>query len=136
MSNLNSSKVCRKCSGIKADRFFLTIHVDDIYLVCAEQGSDQFRSITVNLTMKMEGPYKPKSGDVLYYLKKRWTLLEQGVFVQPNPSYVHKLCELLELKKKKRKTLPHHANLEVFDKANADEDEFLSEVDERKPRSG
>ena len=120
----------------KVRKIFLTIHVDDILLVCSEQDGEWFKSITTSLTMKMDGPHKPGSGDMSYYLKKRWTLLEQGVFVQPNPSYIHKMVELLELQNKKRKTLPHHSTLEVFDKSSSSTTEFLNEAEQKKFRSG
>ena len=81
------------------------------------------------LTMKMDGPYQPGSGDMFYYLKKRWALLEQGVFVQPNPSYIHKMVELLQLQNKKHKSLPHHSTLEVSDKASSSATEFLNGED-------
>ena len=120
----------------KVRKIFLTIHVDDILLVCSEQDGEWFKSITTSLTMKTDGPYRPGSGDMFYYLKKRWTLLAQGVFVQPNPSYIHKMIELLELQRKKDKALPHHATLEVFGKSSSAVNDFLNEAEQKKFRSG
>ena len=50
-------------------------------------------------------------------------LATQGIFVRPNPSYIKKMVELLELHGKKTKTLPNHSNLEVYDKDNIKEHE-------------
>ena len=46
------------------------------------------------------------------------------------------MVELLELHGKKTKTLPHHSNLEVYDKDNIKEHERLSAEDQRMFRSG
>jgi len=83
------------------------------------------------LTMNAEGPFEYGSNNTFYYLKKKVVLARQGIFVQPNPSYIKKMVKLLELHGKKTKTLPHHSNLEVYDKDNIKEHERLNAEDQR-----
>ena len=120
----------------KSRMMFLTIHVDDVMLVRGEEDFVWFRSVTTTLTMKSSAPHYARSGDVLYYLKKRISLLEPGILIQPNPSYISKMVELLKVQGKKFKSLPHHTNLEVYDKEKVKSHEFLSPEAQRTFRSG
>ena len=94
------------------------------------------KMVRKQLTMNAEGPFEYGSDNTFYYLKKKVVLARQGIFVQPNPSYIKKMVELLELHGKKTKTLPHHSNLEVYDKDNIKEHERLNAEDQRMFRSG
>ena len=67
--------------------------------------------VRTRLTMNSEGQFRFNSGETLYYLKKKVMLARQGIFIQPNPSYIKKMVELLELEGKKAKSLPHHSSL-------------------------
>ena len=72
----------------------------------------------------------------MYYLKKRITLCSQGVFIQPNPTYVTKMVSLLGVENKKVKSLPHYASLETYSKDEIAEHEKLSVADQKTYRSG
>ena len=62
------------------------------------------------------------SGKTLYYLKKKVMLARQGIVIQPNPSYIKKMVELLELE---GKSFPHHSSLEVYNKDEIKDNERL-----------
>ena len=113
------------------------IHVDDVLVASGIEDWTWFSEmVRKQLTMNAEGPFEYGSNNTFYYLKKKVVLARQGIFVQPNPSYIKKMVELLELHGKKTKTLPHHSNLEVYDKGNIKEHERLNAEDQRMFRSG
>ena len=113
------------------------IHVDDVLVASGIEDWTWFSEmVRKQLTMNAEGPFEYGSNNTFYYLKKKVVLARQGIFVQPNPSYIKKMVELLELHGKKTKTLPHHSNLEVYDKGNIKERERLNAEDQRMFRSG
>ncbi|CAK9101753.1 Reverse transcriptase Ty1/copia-type domain-containing protein [Durusdinium trenchii] len=118
-------------------KMFLMIHVDDVLVASGiEDGTWFSKMVRKQLTMNAEGPFEYGSNNTFYYLKKKVVLARQGIFVQPNPSCIKKMVELLELHGKKTKTLPHHSNLEVYDKDNIKEHERLNAEDQRMFRSG
>ena len=94
----------------------MTIHVDDILVLCGEGDFRWFQEITNSLVMKSEGPFNYRSPEKFYYLKKEITLKPEGVFIRPNPAYTKKMVEMLKLDNKKVKALPHDAQLEVHAK--------------------
>ena len=94
--------------------------------------------VRTHLTMNSEGPFRFNSGETLYYSKKKVMLARQGIFIQPNPSYIKKMVELLGLglEGKKAKSLPHHASLEVYSKDDIKDNERLDAEGQRIFRSG
>ena len=118
-------------------KMFLMIHVDDVLVASGVEDWTWFsKMVRKQLTMSAEGPFEYGSNNTFCYLKKKVVLARQGIFVQPNPSYIKKMVELLELHGKKTKTLPRHSNLEVYDKDNIKEHERLDAEDQRMFRSG
>ena len=96
-------------------RIYLTIHVDDVLIVSSSKDFEWFReNVTKDLTIKVDGPHAQGSGEMLLYLKKRISLLPEGVLIQPNGAYIPKLVELLKLGKRRFKGLPHHPTLESY----------------------
>ena len=92
--------------------------------------------VRTRLTMNSEGQFRFNSGETLYYLKKKVMLARQGIFIQPNPSYIKKMVELLGLEGKKAKSLPHHSSLEVYSKDDIKDNERLDAEGQRIFRSG
>ena len=88
-----------------------------------------------SLTVKVGGPHSFGSNEKVFYLKKRITLSPEGVFIQPNPSYVSNLSSFLKVENKKVKTLPHHGALESFYREEIDESEKLDAANQRLFRS-
>ena len=86
--------------------------------------------------MKVDGPHLPASGDQVLYLKKRSTLKEDGILIQPNATYVPKLISLLKISGRRKKGLPHHATLEAFSSDLALESENLNREQASVFRSG
>lgn len=72
-------------------RIFLSVHVDDILLIC-KPGDVKWFTETAgkSVTMKVDGPRSQCEGGVLYYLKKI-SLFQEGVLIQPNGAYIPKL---------------------------------------------
>ena len=94
------------------------------------------RSLTTTLTMKSSGPHRVQTDDVLYYLKKKITMTPSGIFIQPNPSYIQKMVELLQLQGKKDKPLPHRATSEVYEKFAVKPEDCLTAEVQKVLRSG
>ena len=96
-------------------RLYVTIHVDDILIVGNKDDLEWFKqNVVKNMTVKIDGPHKQGSGDVVMYLKKRMTMLPDGILVQPNNTYIPKLTEMLKISNRRKKGLPHHATLESY----------------------
>ena len=96
-------------------RICLTIHVDDVLVVSTSKDLEWFQeNVTKDLTIRVDGPHAQGSGEMLLYLKKRISLLPEGILIQPNGSYIPKLVELLKLGKRRFKGLPHHPTLESY----------------------
>ena len=101
-----------------ARRIYLSVHVDDILLICKPADVEWFsQTAGKKLTMKIDGPHLQGEGGVLYYLKKKITLLQEGVLIQPNGPYIPKLISLLKISGRRKKGLPYHSTLESY---NAD----------------
>ena len=99
-------------------RIYLSVHVDDILLICKPADVEWFtQTAGKKLTMKVDGPHPQGEGGVLYYLKKKITLLQEGVLIQPNGTYIPKLISLLKISGRRKKGLPYHSTLESY---NAD----------------
>ena len=93
----------------------MNVHVDDILLVCEPEDVRWFeQAVGSTLTMKIDGPHLPASGEQLMYLKKRITMKEEGILIQPNATYVPKLVGMMKISNRRRKGLPYHATLETF----------------------
>ena len=56
--------------------------------------------------MKVDGPHLLASGDQMMYLKKRITMKEDGILIQPNATYVPKLTSLLKVTGRRKKGFP------------------------------
>ena len=118
-------------------KIFLNVHVDDILLVCNPVDLQWFQeTIGATLTMKVDGPHQQGSGEQLMYLKKRITMREDGILIQPNATYVPKLVSLLKVSGRRRKGLPYHATLEAFSPEVALEAELLDGEQAATFRSG
>ena len=120
-------------------KIFMMIHVDDVLVTCNPDDCAWFSTmVRTHLTMNSEGPFRFNSGETLYYSKKKVMLARQGIFIQPNPSYIKKMVELLGLglEGKKAKSLPHHASLEVYSKDDIKDNERLDAEGQRIFRSG
>ena len=101
-----------------ARRIYLSVHVDDILLICKPADVEWFsQTAGKKLTMKIDGPHLQGEGGVLYYLKKKITLLQEGVLIQPNGPYIPKLISVLKISGRRKKGLPYHSTLESY---NAD----------------
>eukprot|EP00435_Cladocopium_sp_Y103_P069481 s701_g33.t1 len=75
--------------------------------------------------MKVDGLHLQASGDQLMYLKKRITMKENGIVIQPNATYVPKLVSLMKVSGRRKKGLPYHATLEAYNPEFAVEAEML-----------
>ena len=95
-------------------RVYLSVHVDDVLLVGNEKDLEWFKKeVASGLTIKVDGPHAQGSGDTMFYLKKRITLLPEGILVQPNGTYIPKLINMLKISGRRKKGLPHHVVLET-----------------------
>ena len=98
----------------KDHHIYLTVHVDDVLLVCNDKDLKWFqKNIAKELTTKVDGPHQQCSGKTMMYLKKRITFLDEGTLIQPNNTYIPKLIELLKLAGRRKKGLPHHSTLDA-----------------------
>eukprot|EP00435_Cladocopium_sp_Y103_P036864 s1251_g9.t1 len=96
-------------------KVFINVHVDDILLICKPEDVPWFKqTVGATLKMKVDGPHLLASGEQVMYLKKRITLKEDGILIQPNATYVPKLISILKVSGRRKKGLPHHATLESF----------------------
>ena len=96
-------------------KVFINVHVDDILLICKPEDVPWFQqTVGATLKMKVDGPHLLASGDQMMYLKKRITMKEDGILIQPNATYVPKLTSLLKVTGRRKKGLPYHATLESF----------------------
>ena len=119
------STIMRKIQGGK--RIYLSVHVDDIILISKPEDLDWFsQTVGRTLTMKMDGPHLQGEGGSLYYLKKKITLLPEGIFIQPNNTYIPKLIALLKVSGRRKRGLPYHATLESYCPENDLEPERLT----------
>ena len=95
-------------------RGYLSVHVDDVLLVGSEKDLEWFKKeVASGLTIKVDGPHAQGSGDTMFYLKKRITLLPEGIWLQPNGTYIPKLINMLKISGRRKKGLPHHVVLET-----------------------
>eukprot|EP00435_Cladocopium_sp_Y103_P016569 s1241_g4.t1 len=118
-------------------RIFLNVHVDDILLVCKPEDVRWFETtIGARLTMKVDGPHEQASGSQLMYLKKRITMKENGILIQPNATYAPKLVSLMKVSGRRKKGLPYHATLEAYNPEFAVEAEMLGGEQAATFRSG
>ena len=96
-------------------RIYLSVHVDDIILICKPEDVEWFsQTVGRTLTMKKDGPHQQGEGRSLYYLKKKITLLPEGILIQPNNTYIPKLVALLKISGRRKRGLPYHATLESY----------------------
>ena len=65
----------------------------------------------VPLDNERDGPHLPASGEQLIYLKRRITLREDGILIQPNATSVLKLEVKMKMSGRRKKGLPYHATL-------------------------
>ena len=90
---------------MSTERLFVSIHVDDILLVCKPGDVEWFQStVSATLTMKVDGPHMPGDGSQVMYLKKRMTKKPGGILVQPNATYNPKLVGLMEVSGRRKKS--------------------------------
>ena len=109
-------------------RVYLSVHVDDVLLVGNEKDLEWFKKeVASGLTIKVDGPHAQGSGDIMFYLKKRITLLPEGILVQPNGTYIPKLINMLKISGRRKKGLPHHAVLETYNSEFPEQDVLTGE---------
>ena len=118
------STIMRRIQGDK--KIYLSVHVDDIILISKPEDVDWFSQTVRTLTMKMDGPHLQGEGGSLYYLKKKITLLPEGILFQPNNTYIPKLIALLKVSGRRKRVLPYHATLESYCPENDLEPERLT----------
>ena len=103
-------------------------HVDDVLVTCIPDDWTWFSAmVRVHLTVNSEGPFRLNSAEALCYLKKKVMFSRQGIFIQPNPSYI-KMVEFLELEAEKAKSLPHHSSLEAYSKDEVKDNETTNDL--------
>lgn len=78
-----------------------------------------------NMKMKVDGLHLPSSGEQLMYLKKRITMKDDRILIQPNAMYVPKLVSMMKVSARRRKGLPYHSTLENYSADFAIEAESL-----------
>ena len=93
------------------------------------------RSCQKSLTLKIDGPYGVNEPGKMFYLKRQVEIGEDWVFIAPNGKYIPKLAELLEITKRRRKAVPHHSALTVFDVEIIPMEEYLMDKDAKTFRS-
>ena len=104
----------------------MNFHVDDILLVCKPEEVQWFQdAVGSTLTMKVDGPHLPASGEQLMYLKKRITMREDGILIRPHAPYVPTLVAMMKVSGRRKKGLPYHATLETFNAEFVVEPEML-----------
>ena len=87
--NFESYKGMPKVFKHSTRKMFLMIHVDDVLGASGVEDWTWFSEIVrKQLTMNAEGSFQYGSNNTFYYLKKKVVLARQGIFVQPNPSYI------------------------------------------------
>ena len=119
------STIMRRIQGDK--KIYLSVHVDDIILISKPEDVDWFsQTVGRTLTMKMDGPHLQGEGGSLYYLKKRITLLPEGILIQPNNTYIPKLIARLKVSGRRKRGLPYHSTLESYCAENDLEPERLT----------
>ena len=73
-------------------QMYANVHVDDILLVCKPADVKWFQeTVGAGLSMKVDGPHLLASGTQVMYLKKRITMRNDGILIQPNATHVPKL---------------------------------------------
>ena len=96
-------------------RIYLSVHVDDIILICKPEDVEWFsQTVGRTLSMKKDGPHRQGEGGSLYYLKKKITLLSEGILIQPSNTYISKLTALLKTSGRIKRGLPYHSTLESY----------------------
>ena len=63
----------------------------------------------------------------MFYLKKRITLLPEGILVQPNGTYIPKLINMVKISGRRKKGLPDHAVLETYNSEFPEQDVLTGE---------
>ena len=107
-------------------KVFLSVHVDDILFIGKPEDVSWFSNTAgSSLTMKIDGPHEQGSGKMLHYLKKRITLLPEGVLIQPNNTYIPKLISLLKVSGRRGRGLPYHSTLEAYNAELGNDSERL-----------
>ena len=120
--------VHRQCCDMKnlMRKIYVNVHVDDILVVCKPEEVQWFQDAGGStLTMKVDGPHLPASGEQLMYLKKRITMREDGILIQSNATYVPKLVAMMKVSGRRKKGLPYHATPETFNAEFVVESEML-----------
>ncbi|CAL1141687.1 unnamed protein product [Cladocopium goreaui] len=82
--------------------------------------------LSKELKLKIEGPLQCGDEGSIYYLKRELQFTEHGIYVAPSSRYIPRLLEILKIKDRRGRTVPHHGCLEIFDAASIADDEFLN----------
>lgn len=75
------------------------------------------------MTLKVEGSLGGEENGVLRYLKRQIEFADDGLYITQWPL----LLELLLLEGRRGKSTPSHHGLEVYEKDNAMDEEYLGE---------
>ena len=105
-------------------KVFLSVYVDDILFIGKPEDVSWFAN-TAGSSLTMKGPHELGSGRMLHYLKKRITLLPEGVLIQPNNTYIPKLISLLKISGRRGRGLPYHSTLEAYNAELENDNERL-----------
>jgi len=107
-------------------RIYLSVHVDDVILICKPEDVEWLsQTVGRTWTMKKDGPHRQGEGGSLYYLKKKITLLSEGILIQRSNTYIPKLTALLKTSGRRKRGLPYHSTLESYCPDNDYEPERL-----------
>ena len=115
---------------------YISAHIDDLLVV----GSKEFilgfhEELSKELKLKIEGPLQCGDEGSIYYLQRELQFTEHGIYVAPNSRYIPRLLEILKIKDRRGRTIPHHGCLEIFDATSIADDEFLNGDDAKVFRS-
>lgn len=111
---------------------YISAHIDDLLVVGSKEFILGFHDeLSKELKLKIEGPLQCGDEGSIYYLKRELQFTEHGIYVAPSSRYIPRLLEILKIKDRSGRTVPHHGCLEIFDAASIADDEFLNGDDAR-----
>ena len=106
---------------------YISAHIDDLLVVGSKEFILGFHGeLSKELKLKIEGPLQCGDEGSIYYLKRELQFTEHGIYVAPSSRYIPRLLEILKIKDRRGRTVPHHGCLEIFDAASIADDEFLN----------
>ena len=114
----------------------ISAHLDDLLVVGSKEFILGFHDeLSKELKLKIEGPLQCGGEGSIYYLKRELQFTKHGFYVAPSSRYIPRLLEILKIKDRRGRTIPHHGCLEIFDATSIADDEFLNGDDAKVFRS-